>query len=136
MIDPSSLLKLERMIPVEHFPFLNAFKAFGRVVQGCLSSDLAGDYKEAIKSFRRAYLDLGITVIPKVHIIFSHLEEFFTLTKQRNGLGLYSEQHFESVHHDFSRIWSRFKIAQGNPRYAEKLQKAMVTYNSLHQASD
>ena len=114
--------------------FVKAFKAFGKVVEACFSFRLDKNYKEVIRSFRTAYLELGINVTPKVHIIFRHLEEFFEVSKGRSGLGLFSEQHFESVHHDYARIWARFKVPRGHPKYAERLQKALITYNSLHQS--
>ena len=58
-------------------------------------------------------MDLGITVTPKVHlfnnfqahIVFQHIQEFLQLVNDDAslpdvGLGYFSEQAFESMHHD------------------------------------
>ena len=131
LLEPSSLLLLEKNIPVEHFSFLIAFKAFGKVVSSCFSSSLSPDYKESIKSFRSAYLKLGLAVTPKVHIVFRHVAEFLDMKGKRAGLGLYSEQHFESSHRQFLMDWSKFKVHMSNPSYKTALTKAVVRFNSL-----
>jgi hypothetical protein len=38
--------------------------------------DLMDGWRKAIHDFKTAFLRLGISVTPKVHIIFDHLEEF------------------------------------------------------------
>ena len=86
-------------------------------------------------AFKEAYLTLGVNVTPKVHILLAHVVPYLTMKGEKFGLGLMSEQHFESVHHDFAQTWSRFKVSQGNERYGERLKKALVTYNSLHQGA-
>jgi hypothetical protein len=72
-------------------------------VHGCYSYNLSPTYKVEIEAFRTAYLRLGISVTPKIHIIFVHLSQFIEETSiaadgKRSGLGLYSEQAGEALH--------------------------------------
>ena len=54
--------------------------------------------------FSQLYRELGITVTPKVHMVEQHITEFMGLKGEAAGLGFYSEQAIESVHHDFKVI--------------------------------
>ena len=49
-------------------PFIQAMRGFNHVVDSCFGNSLSPDYKEAITSFRKVYLELGITVTPKVYL--------------------------------------------------------------------
>lgn len=111
--------------------FINALRSFNAVVSSCYGSNLKPSYKEDIKRFRIDYSKLGISVTPKVHAVMYHIEEFCEITGR--GLGPWSEQSGESVHHDFKKTWSRF-LVNGTDReiYGENLLKAVSTYNSQH----
>ena len=75
---------------------------------GSYGFELAPDYQSKIRKFSRAYLDLRINVTPKVHAVMHHISEF--CEKTGRGLGPWSEQASESIHHDFKQTWQRFKI--------------------------
>ena len=49
-------------------PFIHAFRAFDSVVAKCFGVTLQPGYEAAIKAFKSSYLNLGITVTPKVDI--------------------------------------------------------------------
>ena len=53
-------------------------------------------------------MKLGITVTPKVYAVMFHIAEFCLMTGR--GLGLWSEQTRESVHHVFKETWKRYKV--------------------------
>ena len=111
--------------------FAEAFKALNEVVSACYGYELQKGYKTKINNFRRTYLALGISVTPKVHAVFHHVSEFCDLTKK--GLGSWSEQASESIHHDFKQTWGRFKINKtDHEHYGEHLLNAVRMYNSHH----
>ena len=118
--------QLEGLCPSNNIvkKFANAFKALNDVVAVCYGYELAADYVAKIKKFSGAYLELGINITPKVHNLVHHLQEFCALTGR--GLGPWSEQASESIHHDFKQTWQRFKINDTDDElYGEHLLKAV-----------
>ena len=59
-------------------------------------------------TFTQDYMKLGISVTSKVHAVIFHIAEFCEMTGR--GLGPWSEQTGESVHHDFKETWKRYKV--------------------------
>ncbi len=56
-----------------------------------------------------------------------------TCKMSNKGLGFYSDQASETVHGDFNRLWTNYKVSSfENPRYKEQLLKAVQMYNSRH----
>ena len=51
---------------VNRLPYIQAFRSFDQVVSKCFGVSLKEGYKEAIEDFKTAYMNLGITVTPKV----------------------------------------------------------------------
>lgn len=49
-----------------------------------------------------------------------------------HGLGFWSEQSFESVHHDFKELWANRKVGREHEDYKDALWKAFLEWNSLH----
>lgn len=131
----SKLLKnvdiLDCICPLECKPFVRAFRSFRNVVCGCYGELLNPRFKELIASFRQDYLDLGINVTPKVHMVFFHVQDFCAM--KRKGLGPWSEQTSEAIHLDFRQMWNRFKLsATSHPNYGNQLLRAVSMYNSQH----
>lgn len=100
------------------------------MVDSCFSINLTEDFENYINNFRKSYLDLRISVSPKVHAVFFRVPYF--CNKVNKGLGFYSEQAVESTHHDFNATWNKFKVSLEHPHYAEKLLRAVREYNSQH----
>ena len=71
-------------------------------------------------------MKLGITVTPKVHTVMYHVAEFCIMTGR--GLGPWSEQTGESVHHDFKETGMRNNVND----IERQLLKAVSIYNSQH----
>ena len=85
--------------------------------------------------FKNIYLELeNITVPPKVHILFNHVEEYISkFGIDQKGLGFYSEQTGESVHQKFEQTFSKYKIENTNAEnYGLRLRKIVVEFSSLH----
>ena len=117
-------------------PYLAAFRAFDKVVSGCFGLDLDPEYTNYITNFEEAYSALGISITPKVHIITQHIEEFLTKEnsnrEKKVGLGHFSEQSFESGHHDVKVLWERVKLAEGHPDYPIRLKHFCSRYFGNH----
>ena len=47
-------------------PFIKALKFFKSIVSACFGVNFDPQYEELIFAFNKAYLDLGISVTPKV----------------------------------------------------------------------
>ncbi|KAJ8672767.1 hypothetical protein QAD02_004027 [Eretmocerus hayati] len=110
--------------------YVQCFSDFREVVDSCFSNSLDSKYVSYIKKFRCSFLDLGISVTPKVHAVFNHVKYF--CEKVGRGLGFYSEQSVESVHADFKTTWNRYKFNNSNSEYYEKFLSAVCQYNSHH----
>ena len=110
--------------------FVEAFQSLNKIVKACFSVNLDPDFTKYIAEFKESYLALNVSVTPKVHAVFFHVEDF--CMKMKIGLGLYSEQPMESVHFDFSVTWEKYKVARNNPDYETKLLRAVCEYNSNH----
>ena len=82
-----------------------------------------------INAANEAHLAPGISVTVKNHVIFAQAE--FCVARDR-GLGLFTEQASESVHADFSAVWSRYKVSSANNAYSKQLLRAVEVYNCRH----
>ena len=47
-------------------PLIKVLSLFDRVVETCFGMTLKPEYQEAILAFKEAYMELGVTVTPKV----------------------------------------------------------------------
>ena len=75
----------------------------------------------------------------KVYVLFivlhnRHVTVYKIGTFAGFGLGFWSEQASESVHHDFNHFWEtrKFKPDLGDDNYDSNLLKCIVAYNSRH----
>ncbi len=69
----------------------------------------------------------------KIHILIEHLEQCLNFLDEESGLGYWSEQSGESIHHEFSIYWQRYKINEMNDEsYPKRLKKAVIECSSLH----
>lgn len=122
---------LAAMAPPHCWPFIEAFKCFGDVVAACYGDSLQPNFEETIGRFQRAYLQLNISVTPKVHAVFFHVAEFCSSTQC--GLGPWSEQAVEAAHSDFNGVWRNFEVKDlHHPEYGTRLLRAVRVYNSRH----
>jgi hypothetical protein len=62
---------LRELGSIECLKFVDAFKAFNDVVHSCFGNELHENYNTTIDNFKKAYLDLGLSVTTRVtHFCF------------------------------------------------------------------
>ena len=138
IIGPTScetLLSMSLPDDYQLLDFVACFRALNKVVESCFGLILCPSYHTHILEFKRTFLALGLSVTPKTHIIFVHIKDFFDQMDQgagdfQSGLGLYSEQAFEAVHHDFKMTFQKFSLNNANDKFGQKLLRAVTLYNS------
>ena len=82
--------------------------------------------------FEALHESFGLSLTPKVHLIFEHLVDF-TKASGGKGLGEGSEQGLETSHSSFKKIWTNFWVKNKmSPMYLKQLKKAVLYYNFLH----
>ena len=116
-------------------PYIHVMRSLAKVVHSCFGVTLYDSYRSDILAFKESYLSLGITVTPKAHILFQHATEFLELVQteeEKLGLGYFSEQSFESMHHDVKVLWDKVKVTAGHPDFPEKLRDFIAAYNARH----
>ena len=64
-------LNIETLIQV--LPYVETLRSFDKVVSSCFAQNLDPDYNTAIQTFSTQYRSLGISVTPKVIIIYTIL---------------------------------------------------------------
>ena len=113
--------------------FISTLQAFNKVVVACFGKTIEGDHEEAIREYSRLYRALGISIPPKVHTVEAHV---VTYLARRNaaggtslGLGAWTEQAFESCHHDFRVEWEKVSVSPDHPEYEMRLLEAVIRYD-------
>lgn len=125
-----SMFQCNMLCPIGCLKFVRTFDDFHLVVKACFGTHLDPQYITYINNFKKSYLDLDISVTPKVHSVFFHIEEF--CSKHHKGLGWYSEQAMESVHYEFKKVWEKHKVQETHQQYSKHLLKAVCGFNSSH----
>lgn len=119
-------------------PFITAFEAMNKVVECCFSARKVGPSLEKdMKILRKAIDDLevinDVSETLKIHVLKEHVEQSLRYIDHNNGLGYWSEQAGESIHHQFMETWNRHKINNiEDENYPKQLHKAVVEFSSLN----
>lgn len=66
--------------------YVTAFDDFRMVVSASLRNNLNTNCKSCIAAFKISYVDLEVSVTPKIHALFFYVEEFFE--KKVTGTGI------------------------------------------------
>ena len=118
--------------------FVEVLRSFSKVVSSCFGGYLSEEYLNNIIQFRTLYMQLGISVTPKVHCVFQHIHEFLNIANigvssgHKKGLGYFSEQSFEAMHHDAKQGWDRVKVGTNHAECGQRLKDFVVSNNSKH----
>jgi len=140
-----NLSRREKVLPVL---LLKAFQALNLVVHTSFGKKrlmLWGFYirqfGDAISNLRKFELSENpesrkFIHTPKIHILLEHVIPW--CQEKKRGLGSYSEQSFETAHHDFYRLWEdRFKVSsRWNPTYGPRLLKCVLVFATSHIPAD
>ena len=121
---------LQELAPIELRDYVRAFRALNDVVLSCFGKTLQNDYKEKIDVFNHCFQALGLQVTPKIHAILFHVIDF--CDRKETGLGMWSEQAFESVHADFTHVWQKYKVPTTHERFADRFLRSVQEYNGNH----
>ena len=116
-------------------PIIVTMKAFNGVVESCFGKELVEGYKEKISVFKDCYMSLALSITPKVHIVFQHIMEFLAMSltpEEKKGLGYWSEQAFEAMHHDIKVESAGLLVSDTHPEFAQKVKHFIVRYNAKH----
>ena len=111
--------------------YVHILRCLYKVVTSCFGMELDKEYEIHIQEFKDVYVNLGISITPKVHILVHHVSDF--INKHNRSLGWYSEQAIETIHYDFLRnCWEKqgFKRRLGHSDYATNLTRAVIVYSS------
>ncbi|CAH1107748.1 unnamed protein product [Psylliodes chrysocephalus] len=85
-------------------PFIQAFKEMNKLVDCCFSTGpVYSDIEPRVNELRRAFLATGISETLKIHVLTRHLTDCLEFLSGF-GLGDWSEQAGESVHHEFLKF--------------------------------
>lgn len=120
--------------PIFHvIPYIETFKSLDKLVSKCFTTKkIDSSYETDLSQLKQNYLATNLPIILKVHVLFEHLQQglFFL---NGSGLGLYSEQAGESIHHEFLLSWNRYKINNINSeKYLPQLKRAVIEFSSKH----
>ena len=131
LLDPEIYAEVGKLKLV---PFVSVFQAMDKLVHNCFSVKVIDEnaIKSQIISLKKSYAALETSLPLKIHILIDHILD--GLKSLRNtGLGLWSEQSGESIHHEFDNYWSKYKInSKKNKLYEKHLLKAVVEFSSRH----
>lgn len=120
---------------VEIMPYITAYKAMNKVVNCCFTSGKVGPSLDAyIKELEYALNGIDkLSETLKIHVILSHVKESLQFIEKNNGLGFWSEQSGESIHHEFLKFWARYKVSSiHHAAYLSNFLKAVIEFSSLH----
>ena len=122
--------KLQNTAPLIILPYVRALRDFRKVVKSCFSINLHESFETDILAFKESFMDLEISVTPKVHAVLFHVPDF--CRRRGTGLGIFSEQASESVHHKFQKIWDKYKVSREHPNHGQRLTRAVTDFNISH----
>ena len=108
---------------------MTALRDFDKVRKACFGPTLDPQFDMHIAHFKTSFKALDIPETPKLHILFTHVVKF---CKNHGPLGRHSEQASESVHHDFEKMWTKYKVNMSNTQYKDRLLTAVLNYNAYH----
>ena len=121
-------------LKVEGLALLESLRCFRKVQEDCFGQELKEGYEASIQKFSETYHGLDdMTITPKIHILEHHVIDFLSERDDSHGLGWFSEQSFEAMHHDMKVEWNKLKICDPeHPEFAQRLLQFVCAYNARH----
>ena len=114
--------------------YARVLSKYNDVIVSCYGQILEDNFKETIKEFEIAYRNLDTSVTLKCHLVFVHIVEFLERKGLVAGLGAFSEQQMEEMHHEWCDEWeNKFtNVNPDHPLYTQFFFKCFVKINSKH----
>lgn len=129
LLKKTSILKV--LCPTRFSMYVRVFECLKLVVDSCFGQSLHFDFENHINDLKAALVDADIRITPKFHLLLYHVPEF--CNKKQKGLGAWSEQCSESIHHEFISTWNRYILLDiGHPNYGQRLLSATCAFNCHH----
>ena len=124
---------LANIIPAEYLPFLDCLYGLRDTIDSTFGFTLDPFYLDVIQRFQQAFEKLrekfGVSESTKLHIIFTHLPQFFQMTGK--PLGQFSEQELENSHSAFEHIWDRYRVKDITSEiYLNNYYRAILNFNA------
>lgn len=110
--------------------FIDLIGSFNYVVDACFGYQLAENYSQVIEHFAWLIKIHKVPITPKIHILLNHAPQF--IEENNKGLGYFSEQQFESVHHVWSEHFENYKINSKNDNFVISILNGLSKFNSLN----
>ena len=116
---------------------VKVLEAFNDVRKSCFGQTCDPKFKEYIAVFAYAYVDLKISITPKVHCVIVHIPQFLALHPGK-GLGFFSEQATEHLHSDLETFYSKCKYRRNlsDPEFPPSFLKMIIAYDSCHEGDE
>ena len=116
---------------------VKVLEAFNDVRKSCFGQTCDPKFKEYIAVFAYAYVDLKISITPKVHCVIVHIPQFLALHPGK-GLGFFSEQATEHLHSDLETFYSKCKYRRNlsDPEFPQSFSKMIIAYDSCHEGDE
>lgn len=115
-------------------PYVTAFKTMNKIVKNSFSHKVKNkqDLQKSINDIKLQLKSIDVTETLKIHVLISHVIECLEFLFEY-GLGVWSEQAGESVHSEFLKFWSRYKINDiESEGYLDNLFDAVVEFSLRH----
>lgn len=111
--------------------YIEILTAFDTVVHACFGDKLDEYYETYINDFFLKLKKTKISITPKIHCLLFHVADFCNVSNR--GLGFYSEQSSEQIHHVFNKHSENFVANKCSPDYSKQLLRSVCALNSQHQ---
>lgn len=117
---------LRKLIIPDAAFFVSIFGALKLVVEACFGQELKPDYTDRIEHFIWLLREHKISFTPKIHIIAFHVVEFLEVNQR--GLGVYSEQPFETVHHEWTNFFNTYGSSSAKENFSTTLLRGVIKF--------
>lgn len=119
---------LKEFLPPELDFYADILSIFNEVVHSCFGRHLHDNFEEKIESLEYILDKYCIDYTPKIHFIIEHLVDY--LKNEGCGLGVFSEQALEAVHHKWKLFFENFCSKPGSSGFTYLFLSAVGTFNA------
>ena len=126
----SKCQEIREFLTESHKNFADCFEAFNALRKACFGMDLDPNWELALSKFEKSYRSLKINITPKVHSLLHHVPQF--IRRYGSSLGPFSEQFIETLHSEYDRFWSKYRVPINHKSHLSKMTACFSAINSHH----